>query len=61
MSWGLMIRGPVGWRMTMARNRKGQPVHGWIAGPLGPSPRIFGFGIAAFLVGLWLVKRPAGE
>ena len=28
-----------------------------VAGPLGPNPRIFGFGIAAFLVGVWLVKR----
>ena len=28
-----------------------------IAGPLGPSPRIFGFGTTAFLVGFALVKR----
>ncbi len=28
-----------------------------IAGPLGPSPRIFGFGVAVFLVGYMLVKR----
>ena len=27
------------------------------AGPLGPSPRIFGAGVAAFLVG-WLIVRP---
>ena len=32
-----------------------------IAGPLGPSPRIFGFGVAAFLVGFWLVKRTTSE
>ena len=32
-----------------------------VAGPLGPSPRIFGFGVAAFLVGFWLVKRTTGE
>ena len=32
-----------------------------VAGPLGPSPRIFGFGIGAFLVGFWLVKRTTGE
>lgn len=31
-----------------------------IAGPLGPSPRIFGFGVAAFLIGHWLVKRTTG-
>ena len=31
------------------------------AGPLGPSPRIFGFGVAAFLVGFWLVKRTTAE
>ena len=28
-----------------------------IAGPLGPSPRIFGFGMAVFLVGQYLVKK----
>ena len=28
-----------------------------IAGPLGPSPRIFGFGVAAFIVGYLLVKQ----
>jgi len=28
-----------------------------VAGQLGPSPRIFGFGVSAFLVGCWLVKR----
>lgn len=27
------------------------------AGPLGPSPRIFGAGVAVFVVG-WLVVRP---
>ena len=27
------------------------------AGPLGPSPRIFGAGVAAFVVG-WLIVRP---
>ena len=27
------------------------------AGPLGPSPRIFGAGVAIFIVG-WLVVRP---
>ena len=32
-----------------------------IAGPLGPSPRIFGFGVGAFIVGFWLVKRTTGE
>ncbi len=32
-----------------------------IAGPLGPSPRIFGVGIAAFVVGFWLVKRATGH
>ena len=32
-----------------------------IAGPLGPSPRIFGFGVVAFLVGFWLVKRTTAE
>lgn len=32
-----------------------------IAGELGPSPRIFGFGVAAFLVGFWLVKRTTAE
>ena len=31
-----------------------------IAGPLGPSPRIFGFGVAAFLVGHFIVKRTTG-
>lgn len=28
-----------------------------IAGPLGPSPRIFGFGVAAFIVGHLLVRQ----
>ena len=28
-----------------------------IAGPLGPSPRIFGFGVAVFILGYLLVKR----
>ncbi len=28
------------------------------AGSLGPSPRTFGWGVAAFVVG-WLVVRPA--
>lgn len=28
-----------------------------IAGPLGPSPRIFGVGVAVFLLGYMLVKR----
>ena len=28
-----------------------------IAGPLGPSPRIFAFGTTVFLVGFALVKR----
>lgn len=32
-----------------------------IAGPLGPSPRIFGFGVAAFIVGHLLVKRVTKE
>ena len=32
-----------------------------IAGPLGPSPRIFGFGVAVFLIGYWLVKRTPGD
>ena len=32
-----------------------------VAGPLGPSPRIFGFGVAAFLVGFWVVKRTTAE
>ncbi len=32
-----------------------------IAGPLGPSPRIFGFGVAAFIAGYLLVKRTTGE
>jgi len=32
-----------------------------IAGPLGPSPRIFGFGLAAFIVGFWLVKQTTGK
>jgi hypothetical protein len=32
-----------------------------VAGPLGPSPRIFGFGVAAFIVGFWLVKRTTGK
>ena len=31
-----------------------------IAGPLGPSPRIFGFGVAVFLVGHVIVKRTTG-
>ena len=32
-----------------------------VAGPLGPSPRIFGSGVAAFLIGFWLVKRTTGK
>ena len=32
-----------------------------IAGPLGPSPRIFGFGVAACIVGHLLVKRVTKE
>ncbi|MEE2791704.1 MAG: hypothetical protein VX453_08740 [Acidobacteriota bacterium] len=28
-----------------------------IAGPLGPSPWIFGFGVAVFLLGYMFVKR----
>ena len=32
-----------------------------IAGPYGPSPRIFGLGVAAFLVGFWLVKQTTGD
>ena len=32
-----------------------------VAGPLGPSPRIFGVGVAVFLIGYWLVKRTAGS
>ena len=28
-----------------------------IAGPLGPSPRLFGLGVASFLIGYLLVKR----
>lgn len=28
-----------------------------MAGPLGPSPRIFGFGVAVFLAGHVIVKR----
>ncbi len=31
-----------------------------IAGPLGPSPRIFGFGVAVFLLGHFIVKRTTG-
>jgi len=31
-----------------------------IAGPMGPSPRIFGVGVAAFIVGHLIVKRTAG-
>ena len=27
------------------------------AGPLGPSPRIFGYGVAVFLVGWFIVRR----
>jgi len=32
-----------------------------IAGPLGPSPRIFGFGVAVFILGHLLVKRVTKE
>ena len=32
-----------------------------VAGPLGPSPRTFGFGVAAFLIGFWMVKRTTGK
>lgn len=28
-----------------------------VAGPLGPSPWTFGFGVASFIVGYLLVKR----
>lgn len=31
-----------------------------IAGPLGPSPRIFGFGVASFIAGHLLVKKTTG-
>ena len=27
------------------------------AGPLGPSPRLFGAGVFVFLVGWWVVRR----
>lgn len=27
------------------------------AGPLGPSPRLFGFGVGAFLIGWFIIKR----
>lgn len=30
------------------------------AGPLGPSPRIFGYGVAVFIVG-WLIVRNKGR
>ena len=30
------------------------------AGPLGPSPRLFGAGVGAFVTGWFLVKRTAG-
>lgn len=30
------------------------------AGPLGPSPRLFGAGVGAFVAGWFLVKRTAG-
>ena len=32
-----------------------------IAGLDGPSPRIFGFGVAVFVVGFLLVKRTTGD
>ena len=32
-----------------------------IAGPMGPSPRIFGTGIAAFVVGWLLVRQRVGR
>jgi hypothetical protein len=32
-----------------------------IAGADGPSPRIFGFGVAVFVVGFLLVKRTTGD
>ena len=32
-----------------------------IAGPLGPSPRIFGAGIAVFVVGWFIVKKQTGR
>ena len=32
-----------------------------VAGPLGPSPRIFGVGVAVFVVGYFLVKRITGK
>ncbi|MEE3201691.1 MAG: hypothetical protein VX262_00170 [Acidobacteriota bacterium] len=31
------------------------------AGPLGPSPRIFGVGIAIFVVGWFIVKKQPKE
>ena len=30
------------------------------AGPLGPSPRLFGTGVGAFVIGWFVVKRAAG-
>lgn len=30
------------------------------AGPLGPSPRLFGTGVGAFVIGWFVVKRTAG-
>ncbi len=30
------------------------------AGPLGPSPRLFGAGVGAFVIGWFLVKRTVG-
>lgn len=30
------------------------------AGPLGPSPRIFGVGVGVFIVGWFIVKRTVG-
>ncbi len=31
------------------------------AGPLGPSPRIFGAGVVVFVLGWLLVRRPPGR
>ncbi len=32
-----------------------------IAGPLGPSPRIFGVGIGVFVIGWFIVKKQTGR
>ncbi len=31
------------------------------AGPLGPSPRIFGVGVGSFVIGWLIVKRQTGK